>query len=66
MTAPFLTISVAMVYFGWLWHDRHAAGRATTHEETKTVTRAKRPRIRRLKLLQRKPFKWKHVRGAVR
>jgi hypothetical protein len=24
MTAPFLTVFVSILYFGWLWHDRSA------------------------------------------
>jgi hypothetical protein len=25
MTTPFLCVGVAILYFGWLWHDRRAA-----------------------------------------
>jgi hypothetical protein len=28
MTAPFLSVSAALLYFGWLWHDRKAADRS--------------------------------------
>jgi hypothetical protein len=28
MTTPFRCVGVAILYFGWLWHDRRAADRS--------------------------------------
>ncbi len=66
MTLPFLSISVAMLYFGWLWHDRKATDRAETNSislGSKPLKRTKRCNLRRLRVSRRRTFNLENVPG---
>ena len=59
MTPPFLGVSIALLYFGWLWHDRKAPDRAETNSispVSNALKPVKRPAVRRLKGSQRRTF----------
>ena len=68
MTLPFLSVSIAVLYFGWLWHDRKATDRTETHSTnraSKPLTRPKRYILRRLKVARRTSLTMKTVAAPI-
>jgi hypothetical protein len=68
MTIPFLSFSVAMLYFGWLWHDRKATDRVEAHSISPVANAlkpAKRSALRRLEVSRRTTFDLQTVPGRT-
>ena len=42
MTAPFFSIGIAILYFGWLWHERSAADLSKGRALDQPVKKSKR------------------------
>ena len=52
MTAPFVSVAAAILYFGWLWHDRSAVdGR----REDRSKSQPKKEKNRNPELLLARP-----------
>jgi hypothetical protein len=68
MTLPFLSVGLALLYFGWLWHDRQAKDAPETLPDipaTGALKRIKRYRLHRLKLARQRPIHSKTVVESV-
>ena len=44
MTAPFISVTVAILYFGWLWHDHSAVERCSASLESQPTKETNRTR----------------------
>ena len=55
MTSPFISVTAAILYFGWLWHDRSAVDRREDSLElasTKETNRTREPFLARRAAVQ--------------
>ena len=70
MTTPFINLTAAILYFGWLWHDRSAVERregSLENQPTKETNRTRKPHIAQpvpLRTRPTEPFNLKS-RGTV-
>lgn len=59
MTTPFLSVSIAVLYFGWLWHDRRATRHFVKHPTRNTSATRKQTEpssAPRLIVMRRRPL----------